>query len=150
MSNDRVLKLKIGFVKTHEKAQIPKKKHASDSGFDLCAVEKVALLPRTPTLVSTGLKISLPKGYEAQVRSRSGLALKQNVCVLNSPGTVDNEYTGELGVILINHGSFTYFVEEGDRVAQLVIAPVVPADSVEIQSVEETVRGEGGFGSTGR
>jgi len=100
-------------------------------------------------LVKTGLSISLPEGYEVQVRSRSGLALKYGVAVLNSPGTIDSDYRGEIGVILINHGKDDFVIKRGDRVAQMVIASVVQAKLVEVEELGVTKRGGGGFGSTG-
>lgn len=105
--------------------------------------------PGRSMLISTGLSIELPNGFEAQVRSRSGLALKNQVVVLNSPGTVDADYRGEVGVILFNHGSKPFVVHHGDRIAQLVIAKVEQLPQVEVTETSKTERGEGGFGSTG-
>lgn len=100
-------------------------------------------------LVKTGISIELPEGYEAQVRPRSGLALKQGVTVLNTPGTIDADYRGEIGVILINHSNVTFTYEKGDRIAQMVIAPVVQAKFEAVEDLSDTDRGAGGFGHTG-
>ncbi len=124
------------------------------AGLDLVAAipwdAPLALLPGSRTLVPTGLKIALPAGYEAQVRPRSGLALKSGVTVLNSPGTIDADYRGEVGVILANLGGAPFEIRRGERIAQLVIAPVVQAQLDVVDTLDETARGEGGFGSTGK
>jgi dUTP pyrophosphatase len=100
-------------------------------------------------LIPTGFALELPQGYEAQVRPRSGLALKHGVTLLNSPGTIDCDYRGELMVILVNHGTEPFLVQRGDRIAQLVIAPVSSVETVAVEALAESKRGEGGFGSTG-
>ena len=110
----------------------------------------LTLAPGARALVPTGLKIALEPGYEAQVRPRSGLALKHGLTCLNSPGTVDSDYRGEVGVILINHGQEPFVIRRGERIAQMVIARHEQADMVEVGSLDETARGAGGFGSTGR
>jgi dUTP pyrophosphatase len=122
------------------------------AGLDLLAAvsEAVELLPGARRLVPTGISIALPAGYEAQIRPRSGLALKHGVTLLNSPGTIDADYRGEVGVILINHGEALFRVERGDRIAQLVIAPVARLAWRESDVLPESARGAGGFGSTGR
>lgn len=124
---------------------------ADSAGLDLLAAidEPLTLSPGARTLVPSGLAIALPSGYEAQVRPRSGLAYKYGVTVLNSPGTVDADYRGEVGVILINHGDEPFVIERAMRIAQLVIAPVTQLEWDEVDELPETVRGEGGFGSTG-
>ena len=109
----------------------------------------VAIPPGTRALIPTGFALELPRGYEAQVRPRSGLALKHGVTLLNSPGTIDSDYRGELMVILINHGDEPFLVRRGDRIAQLVIAPVSHAEIVAAEELAATARGPGGFGSTG-
>ncbi|MCA1754817.1 MAG: dUTP diphosphatase [Spirochaeta sp.] len=121
------------------------------AGADLCAAlsTPLVLAPGGRSLVPTGIRLSIPNGYEGQVRPRSGLALKHGVTVLNSPGTIDSDYRGEVGVILINHGSNEYTIHPGDRIAQLIIAPVVKGNFM-ASVVTETSRGSGGFGSTGR
>jgi len=133
---------------------LPSYESASAAGMDLrAALEEgasVVLEPGARAAIPTGLTIALPPGYEGQVRPRSGLALRDGVTVLNSPGTVDADYRGEVKVILINHGGVAVTVRRGDRIAQLVIAPVVQGVWTEVGSLETTARGEGGFGSTGR
>jgi dUTP pyrophosphatase len=121
------------------------------AGMDLLAAVAlpVTLAPGERRLVPTGLALQLPPGYEAQVRPRSGLALKQGVTVLNAPGTVDADYRGEVGVILVNLGQADFTVSRGDRIAQLVVAPVIQARWAEVADLEESQRGAGGFGSTG-
>ena len=122
------------------------------AGMDLRAAvgpEAVVLAPGARALVPTGLAIALPEGFEAQVRPRSGLAIKYGISQVNAPGTVDSDYRGELKVILINHGQEPFSIAHGDRIAQLVIAPVTQALWVEAETLDETVRGAGGFGSTG-
>jgi dUTP pyrophosphatase len=122
------------------------------AGLDLLAAiaEPMELAPGARRLIPTGLAIALPPGYEAQVRPRSGLALKHGVGLLNSPGTIDADYRGEIGVILINHGQAAFSLERGDRIAQLVIAPVARLAWVESESLPGSARASGGFGSTGR
>ncbi|GLR91194.1 dUTP diphosphatase [Bradyrhizobium iriomotense] len=124
------------------------------AGLDLMAAvpenEPLTLAPGKHALVPTGLAIALPAGYEAQVRPRSGLAAKHGVTVLNSPGTIDADYRGEVKVILINHGDAPFAIKRGERIAQMVIAPVVQASLVPVATLSTTNRGAGGFGSTGR
>lgn len=119
------------------------------SGLDLRAGEDVVIPPGEWRAVSTGLRISLPSGYEAQIRPRSGLALKYGVTVLNAPGTVDSDYRGVIKVILINHGRKAFWIRKGDRIAQMVIVKVERAEVKEVDLLDETQRGEGGFGHTG-
>jgi dUTP pyrophosphatase len=120
------------------------------AGLDLRADVDVALQPGERKLVPTGLSIALPPGYEGQVRPRSGLALKQGLTCLNSPGTIDSDYRGEVGVILVNHGQEAVKLVRGDRIAQLVVARVEQAEVVVVEALSTTARGEGGFGHTGR
>ena len=124
---------------------------ADSAGCDLrAAIEgELELAPGERTLVPTGFAIALPRGYEAQVRPRSGLALKYGIVLPNSPGTIDADYRGELKVIVMNAGSEPFTFKRGDRIAQLVVAPVVRAEFEEVESLDETGRGEGGFGHTG-
>ncbi|MEM1198046.1 MAG: dUTP diphosphatase [Pseudomonadota bacterium] len=131
---------------------LPTYESASAAGMDLRAAvsERMRLAPGARALVPTGLAIALPEGFEAQVRPRSGLALKQGVTCLNTPGTIDADYRGEVGVILINHGAEPFEIERGDRIAQLVIAPVTQGAWVEVETLDETSRGSGGFGSSGK
>ncbi|MCU0893205.1 MAG: dUTP diphosphatase [Rhodospirillales bacterium] len=134
-------------------ADLPLPTYATDhsAGLDLLAAidAPLELAPSARALVPTGLAIALPDGYEAQVRPRSGLALRHGVGVLNSPGTIDADYRGEIGVILVNLGAEAYRIERGARIAQLVIAPVARASWREVDDLAESGRGEGGFGSTG-
>lgn len=151
MSGDKTVQVR--FVRTHEKAQLPTRGTDGAVGWDLyAAVDKdVFIAAGTRMLVPTGWNIAVPDGYEAQVRSRSGLALKHGVFVLNSPGTIDPDYRGGLGVILYNSDrDVGYWVQPGARIAQLVIAPVTPAAMVEVEAFnDETARGTRGYGSTG-
>ena len=131
-------------------ATVPKRAHPGDAGLDLCADVDLDMAPGDTCLVSTGLSLELPPGTEAQVRPRSGLALKHSVTVLNTPGTIDEGYRGEVGIILINHGRTVFEVRRGMKVAQLVVQPTLRVEVTETQSLSETHRGKGGFGSTGR
>ena len=140
-----ILKIK----KLIESAVIPQYEHLDDSGLDLIAIEELTIPPGASCLVRTGIAIALPPNTEAQVRPRSGLALKHQITVLNSPGTVDEGYRGEIGVILINHGKQTFQVTQGMKIAQMVIMPVIRVEIKEVEQLEETSRGMGGFGSTG-
>ena len=140
----------VRFKKINPEAILPAYAHPGDAGLDVRSIEDLTLQPGARALVRTGLVMELPPDAEAQVRPRSGLALKFGVTVLNSPGTIDAGYRGEVGVILINHGDAPFEVRKGDRIAQIVIASVVHADIVEVADVESSERGEGGFGSTGR
>lgn len=121
------------------------------AGLDVVAAVTgtVTLGPGERRLIPTGIAIALPPGYEAQARPRSGLALKHGIALVNSPGTIDEDYRGEVGIILINHGTEPFAVNRGDRIAQLVIAPVTRAVLTEVDTLPDTVRGAGGFGSTG-
>lgn len=139
----------IGFVKAHDLAQLPAYETAEAAGADVRAVEPAVLYAGERKLISTGLKCVVEKGWEIQVRPRSGLAFKQGVTVLNAPGTIDSDYAGILGVLLINHGTEPLRIEPGDRIAQIVVAPVTQGQFARAEEVRETERGEGGFGSTG-
>ena len=119
------------------------------AGMDVLAAEDVTLAPGGRHAVATGLAVAIPHGFEMQVRPRSGLALKFGITVPNTPGTIDSDYRGELKVILINHGSDAFAVRRGDRVAQLMLAPVTRASWLKVEELDQTLRGEGGFGSTG-
>ena len=119
------------------------------AGMDVLAAEDVTLAPGARHAVATGLAMAIPPGFEIQVRPRSGLALKHGVTVPNTPGTIDSDYRGELKVIMINHGAEPFAIRRGDRIAQLVLAPVVRASWLTVEHLDETARGEGGFGSTG-
>ncbi len=119
------------------------------AGMDVVSAESITIQPGARHAVATGLALAIPPGFEIQVRPRSGLALKHGISVPNAPGTIDSDYRGELKVILINHGAEPFAIQRGDRVAQLVLAPVTRASWLEVEELDETVRGEGGFGSTG-
>ena len=144
----RVLRLPHG-----EGLPLPAYQSAHAAGFDLVAAvpedAPVSLAPSERALIPTGLAFTLPVGHEAQIRPRSGLALKHGVTVLNSPGTIDADYRGEIKVILINLGSETFLIQRGDRIAQAVIAPVTHVEILAADVLEDTGRGDGGFGSTG-
>lgn len=131
-------------------AQAPFYATPGSAGMDLRSTEAVELAPGERKLVATGLKIAVPAGFEAQIRPRSGLALKQGISMVNTPGTIDSDYRGEVGVILINHGQETVNLEAGERIAQMVICPVVQVSVRIVSKLDETERGEGGFGSTGK
>ncbi|WP_394760279.1 dUTP diphosphatase [Flavobacterium sp.] len=142
------MQIKIINKSQHE---LPNYETIASAGMDLRAniQESITLQPLGRTLVKTGLFIELPIGFEAQVRPRSGLAFKKGITVLNSPGTVDADYRGEIGVILVNLSNEAFVIENGERIAQLIIAKHERADWIEVQDLSETSRGEGGFGSTG-
>ena len=130
---------------------LPSYETSASAGVDLRAnlTDVIILKPLGRTLVKTGIFIEIPEGYEAQVRPRSGLALKKGITVLNSPGTIDADYRGEIGVILINLSNEDFVIENGERIAQLVFSSVEQAQWLEVETLTETHRGEGGFGSTG-
>ena len=129
--------------------ELPEYATAGAAGMDVLAAEDVTLVPGARHAVATGLALAIPAGFEIQVRPRSGLALKHGISVPNAPGTIDSDYRGELKVILINLGTADFAVRRGDRIAQLVLAPVVRASWLKVDELDETMRGEGGFGSTG-
>ncbi len=132
-----------------EGLDLPRYATSGAAGMDVVAAESVILAPGARHAVATGLALAIPAGYEVQVRPRSGLALKHGITVPNTPGTIDSDYRGELKVILINHGAEPFAIARGDRVAQLVLAPVTRAGWVEVTELDATARGDGGFGSTG-
>ena len=144
----RVLRLPHG-----EGLPLPAYQSAHDAGFDLVAAvpedAPVSLAPNDRVLIPTGLAFALPEGYEAQIRPRSGLSLKHGVTVLNSPGTIDADYRGEIKVILINLGAENFAIQRGDRIAQTIIAPVAHVEIEPVDTLDDTGRGESGFGSTG-
>ena len=139
----------VKILRTDPAAQLPAYAHPGDAGMDVRSIEEMTLAPGARALVRTGLVMELPPDAEAQVRPRSGLALKHGVTVLNAPGTIDAGYRGEVGVILINLGDVPFKVEKGMKIAQIVVSPVAQVEVVEVTSVDETDRGAGGFGSTG-
>lgn len=141
--------IKVKIKKIKDNAIIPKYSHEGDAGVDLYSTEDYILKPGQCILVSTGIKISLPKSYEAQIRPKSGLALKYGISVCNSPGTVDAGYRGEVGVIAVNHSNKDFKIEKGKKIAQMVFNKVEEAEFEEVDELDNTTRGEGGFGSTG-
>ena len=145
------LKIQILRLPHGEGVPLPKYMSHSASGMDLYAAidGEVVLKPGERKLIPTGFKMALPEGYEAQVRPRSGLAVKNGISVLNTPGTIDEDYRGEVGVILVNHGQEDFKVKRSDRIAQMVINKVEQADIEEVKSLSETHRNSGGFGHTG-
>lgn len=148
------IKVDIRQLPHGEGLSLPAYQSADAAGLDLLAAvpedSPLILAPGKHAMVPTGLAIALPRGFEAQVRPRSGLAAKHGVTVLNSPGTIDADYRGEINVILINHGEAPFAIRRGERIAQMVIAPVVQAELAPVVSLSSTDRGSGGFGSTGR
>lgn len=130
-------------------AMLPRYAHIGDAGLDLSSTHELILKPGESKLISTGISIQLPPYTEAQIRPRSGLALKNQITVLNTPGTIDEGYRGEIGVILINHGKKDFKVEVGMKIAQMVIKPVIPVEILQVEELNETKRNSGGFGSTG-
>lgn len=146
--------LRVPLCRLPHGRDLPLPHYASEdaAGLDLLAAvgEPVELPPGQRKLIPTGISIALPRGYEAQVRPRSGLALKHGIGLLNSPGTIDADYRGEIGVILINHGEAPFRIARGDRIAQLVVAPVTRLTWAEGDALPDSTRGKGGFGSTGQ
>ena len=149
MTSDKPLTLIVR--KKEEHLPLPRYESSGAAGMDLKAFIKndIAIPPFGRAKIPTGLFLEIPSGYEGQIRSRSGLAINKGVCVLNAPGTIDSDYRGELEVILINLGEETFVVKDGDRIAQMVIAPFVQASIKEADTLSETERGSLGFGSTG-
>lgn len=141
--------MKLLIEKINEKATIPFYAHKGDAGMDLFSVEHTVINPMERKLIHTGIKIQLPENTEAQIRPRSGLALKNGITVLNTPGTIDEGYRGEIGIILINLSNEAFVVEEKMKIAQMVIKPVITPEIEAVNELNETTRGEGGFGSTG-
>jgi len=140
----------IKIEKIFPDAILPSYAHPGDAGMDLFSYETYILKLGERRLFKTGLKVEIPEGYEMQIRPRSGSALNHGVTVLNTPGTIDAGYRGEVGVILINHGEEVYSIKKGDKIAQAVISSVERAVLEEVEKLEESSRGEGGFGSTGK
>jgi len=144
--------VKVQIKKLNPEAKIPEYKTAGSSGVDL-----VALIEKTITInsgeskiIPTGLSVAIPSDLEIQIRPRSGLAAKSNISILNTPGTIDSDYRGEIKIILFNHGAKEFIVNNGDRIAQMVLMPVLKFEFDEVSEINDTVRGSGGFGSTGR
>ena len=136
--------------KLNDLVQIPAYQSEEAAGFDLHSVDDVIIKPNERKLIGTGLAFDIPKGYEIQIRPRSGLAYKHGITVLNSPGTIDSDYRGEIKVLLINHSNEDFEIKVGERIAQAVIKEVIQASFEEVDELSETKRGEKGFGSTGK
>ena len=145
--SDIMMQLKV--KRLNPAAILPSYARAGDAGLDLFAVKALSIAPGASALVPTGIAIELPPGTEGQVRPRSGLALKHAITVLNTPGTVDEGYRGEVGVILINHGQTLFAVEAGMKIAQLVVTARIQVEVAEVAALQDSERGAGGFGSTG-
>ena len=144
--------VKVQIKKLDPSVKLPAYKTDGASGMDLMAFikEPITVKPKTSELIPTGLSVAFSKNYEIQIRPRSGLAAKNNISVLNTPGTIDSDYRGELKVIIFNHGDENFIIENGDRIAQMVLTPVLKIELQETKTLAETIRGEGGFGSTGK
>ena len=144
--------VKVLIKKLSPEVELPSYKTSGASGMDLMAFIKssVTVKPKTSSLVPTGLSIAFSEDYEIQIRPRSGLAAKNNISVLNTPGTIDSDYRGEIKVIVYNHGNNDFFINNGDRIAQMILMPIVKMELEETNDLPETIRGEGGFGSTGK
>ena len=144
--------VKVLLKKLDPEVLLPSYKTKGSSGMDLMAFlkEPIKILPSTSCLIPTGISIAIPEDVEIQIRPRSGLAAKSNISVLNTPGTIDSDYRGELKIILFNHGKNDFIVNNNDRVAQMVLMPILKIDFEEVNELPETMRGSGGFGSTGK
>ena len=144
--------VKILVKKFDKNIKLPTYKTTGSSGMDLVAYikSKVTINPGKTAMIPTGIAIAIPQNYEVQIRPRSGLAAKNNISVLNTPGTIDSDYRGEIKIILINLGKKPFVIKSGDRVAQMILCPVMKAELKEVNVLPKTVRGKGGFGSTGR
>ena len=150
LSGDRLSrKVSLKVHRVSEDAYMPVYKTDGASGFDLASCEDVEVAPHQRVMIRTGLKFEIPEGYEVQIRPRSGLALKGYFIMPNAPGTIDSDYRGEVGIILMNLSPYRQVVSKGERIAQGVLAPSVRANFVEVEGLSSTVRGSGGFGSTG-
>ena len=143
---------KLLIKKLNPKVELPTYKTDGASGMDLMAfiTEPIILKPQSSCLVPTGISVAFSEEFEIQIRPRSGLAAKNNISVLNTPGTIDSDYRGEIKVIIFNHGNKEFIINNNDRIAQMILTPVVKMELEEIESLPETIRGEGGFGSTGK
>ena len=144
--------VKILIKKTNKEVITPKYKTDGSSGVDLSAFleKKVVIKQNSSDLIPTGLQVAIPEEFEIQIRPRSGLAAKESIGVLNSPGTIDSDYRGELKIILFNHSNKDFIINNGDRIAQMVLVPILKMEFEEVDSLPNTVRGQGGFGSTGK
>ena len=143
---------KVLIKKLSPEVELPKYKSDGASGMDLMAFidSQIIVKPKTSSLIPTGISIAFSENYEVQIRPRSGLAAKNNISVLNTPGTIDSDYRGEIKVIIFNHGNENFVINNKDRIAQMILAPVTKVEFEETENLPETVRGQGGFGSTGK
>ena len=144
--------IKIVVKKCDKNVTLPTYKTSGSSGMDLVAYikKKIILNPRKTALIPTGISVAIPKNYEIQIRPRSGLAAKKGITVLNTPGTIDSDYRGEIKIILVNLSNKSFVVKSGERIAQIIVTPVVKGKFKEVENLPKTVRGKGGFGSTGK
>tara|TARA_B100001121_G_scaffold193885_1_gene169414 strand:- start:72 stop:509 length:438 start_codon:yes stop_codon:yes gene_type:complete len=144
--------VKVKIKKLKSEVNIPTYKTEGSSGLDLMAFidSSITIKPNSSELIPTGISVAIPEDTEIQIRPRSGLAAKSNISVLNTPGTVDSDYRGEIKIILFNHGTNDFVVNRGDRIAQMVLMPVLKASFEEVENLPDTIRGSGGFGSTGK
>ena len=144
--------VKVLVKRLNSKVKLPEYKTSGSSGMDLmaCLDSPIKIAPNSPELISTGLSIAIPEDLEIQIRPRSGLAAKSNIGVLNAPGTIDSDYRGELKIILFNHGNKDFIVNNNDRVAQMVLIPILKMELEEVDQLPKSIRGSGGFGSTGK
>jgi len=144
--------VKILIKKLNPAVKLPEYKTTGASGMDLIAfIEKpISVKSKTSSLIPTGLSLAFQEKYEIQIRPRSGLAAKNNITVLNTPGTIDSDYRGEIKVIIYNHGDYDFVINNGDRIAQMVLSPIIKMELEEVKDLPKTIRGEGGFGSTGK
>ena len=144
--------VKVLIKKLNSKVQLPKYKTAGSSGMDLMAFieNSINIKPQQSALIPTGISIAIPEDTEVQIRPRSGLAAKSSISVLNTPGTIDSDYRGEIKIILFNHGKEEFVINNDDRIAQMILMPVIKAEFEEVEDLPKTIRGSGGFGSTGK
>jgi len=142
--------LRVKILKLDQDLPTPRYAHEGDAGVDLYSAQDYLLKPGECKIIPTGIKLAIPQGYEAQIRPRSGLASKYSLSILNTPGTIDHQYRGEVGVIMVNFGKNSYQIKKGDRIAQMVFNKIEQVKFEEVQKLDETERNEGGFGSTGR
>ncbi len=142
--------MRVEILREDKNLPLPRYQHEGDAGMDLYSAEDYVLKPGERKIFSAGIKLAIPKGYEVQIRPRSGLAVKNGITVLNTPGTIDHQYRGMVGVILINHGQDPFEVKKGERIAQMVLNKFENFELEEVEELSETERGEGGFGSTGK
>ena len=144
--------VKVLIKKLNSKVQLPKYKTDGSSGMDLMAFleNSIKIKPHQSSLIPTGISIAIPEDTEIQIRPRSGLAAKSNISVLNTPGTIDSDYRGEIKIILFNHGKEDFVINNNDRIAQMILMPIVKAEFEEVENLPKTLRGSGGFGSTGK